>query len=180
MSNLDRILIVGGSCTGKTTLATQIAKKMSIPRIELDELHWEPNWQEKPRDEFRANVQQAVAQPRWVCDGMYTFLKDLTWTRATTLVWLDYSFPLVIQRAIRRTAKRILLRETLYNGNRETFTKTFFNRDSILLWVLTSHRGRHQQIRNLIAMPEHAHLNVVQCQKPVEAARFLENITPNQ
>ncbi|NOY43341.1 MAG: adenylate kinase [Planctomycetes bacterium] len=150
MNDLQRVIIVGGSCAGKTTLAKQLAEKLGVPRIELDALYWGPNWKENPPEQFRESVEQAVAQPCWVCDGNYTFAHDVIWPQATTIIWLDYSFPLVFQRALRRTVSRVFRRTSLYGGNRETFFQSFLSRESILLWVLQSHHNRHKQIDRLL------------------------------
>jgi len=40
---MKRIVIIGTSCSGKTTLAKTIALKLNIKHIELDKLHWKPN-----------------------------------------------------------------------------------------------------------------------------------------
>ncbi len=40
----QRIAIVGTTGSGKTTLAQQLSQRINVPHIELDALHWEPNW----------------------------------------------------------------------------------------------------------------------------------------
>ncbi len=39
----QRIVVVGTTGSGKTTLAAQLALIAGCPHIELDALHWEPN-----------------------------------------------------------------------------------------------------------------------------------------
>ena len=63
-----------------------------VPHVELDAIHWLPGWVEQDPAEFRAGVSQAIAGPRWVVDGNYTRVRDLVWSRATTIIWLNYSF----------------------------------------------------------------------------------------
>ena len=133
INQLSRVAIVGTSCSRKTTLACALAKILEAPRIELDALHWGPNWTETPADQLRVAVDEATIRSRWICDGNYRMVRDLVWARATTIIWLNYSFPLVFTRALRRTVSRSIRRTTLYSGNRETFAKSFLSRDSILL-----------------------------------------------
>ncbi|MFZ1462777.1 MAG: AAA family ATPase, partial [Anaerolineae bacterium] len=66
---MQRISVVGTSGSGKTTLARDLAQRMGVAHIELDALHWEPNWQEAPLDVFRARVAAAVAAETWAADG---------------------------------------------------------------------------------------------------------------
>ncbi|TFH35053.1 MAG: adenylate kinase, partial [Anaerolineales bacterium] len=58
---MDRIVIVGTSCSGKTSLAQELAQIQNVPHIELDTLHWLPDWQMRPLQEFRAAVSAAIA-----------------------------------------------------------------------------------------------------------------------
>ncbi len=122
--DLRRVAVVGTSCAGKTTFAAALAAQLQVPHIELDALHWRAGWVPAPGEVFRQAVTTAVAAERWVSDGNYGVVRDLVWGRATAVVWLDYPFATVLRRALYRTARRALLREELYGGNRETFRKS--------------------------------------------------------
>ena len=63
---LDRIIIVGSSRSGKTIIAKQVAAALQVPHIELDALHWLTKWQERPDSEFRGLVSSSVAADCWV------------------------------------------------------------------------------------------------------------------
>jgi adenylate kinase family enzyme len=39
-----RIVVIGTTSSGKSTLAKQLAEKIGGDYIELDALYWEPNW----------------------------------------------------------------------------------------------------------------------------------------
>ena len=47
-----RINVVGTSGCGKSTVAKRIAEKLNVPYIQLDELHWKPNWVESTDEEL--------------------------------------------------------------------------------------------------------------------------------
>lgn len=51
-----RVVIVGSTCAGKTTLAQRLATLLDVPATDLDELHWEPNWISAERDVVRERV----------------------------------------------------------------------------------------------------------------------------
>ena len=95
-------------------------------------------------------MEQAVAGDRWVTDGNYGSVRDLVWSRATAVLWLNYSFPVVSYRALSRTLRRLATREELYSGNTESFSGAFLSRDSILLWVLTTFRRRRREYAALL------------------------------
>jgi len=151
--SMDRVMVVGTSCSGKTTLAMRMAGVMDAPHVELDSLHWGPSWTEPPLEEFRKTVARTVEADRWVVDGNYGKVRDIVTARATDAVWLDYPFMLVFGRALKRTVKRIAGRKELWAGNRETFRGAFMSRTSILLWVIRTHR-RHRRLYPVLFGPD--------------------------
>lgn len=174
---ISRIVIVGTSGSGKTTLAKSLAKKLGVTHIELDALHWEPDWIEVPDELMRERVQQALQSDAWTIDGNYKQVRDLVWARAQMLVWLDYSFPLVFFRAVRRTIRRMFTRELVCNGNRERLSM-LFSKESILLWVIQTHHKRAREYPALLARPEHAHLRILRFRTPSETTAWLKTIKP--
>src|SRR6266478_8449083 len=124
--NINRVIVIGTSCSGKTTFARSLARISNCPHIELDTLYWQPNWTPRPPEEFRNLVAQALSQDCWVTDGNYSIVRDLVWSRATTVIWLNYVFPTVLWRALTRTLRRVLTQEELFSGNRESLRMALF------------------------------------------------------
>jgi adenylate kinase family enzyme len=162
----QRVVVVGTSGSGKTTLASELAQRWGFPHIEMDALHWGPNWTEAPLELFQQRVEAAIEAPQWVVDGNYSRLRSLVWMRAEMLVWLDYSLPLVVGRLLRRTLRRCITQEELWNGNRERLRDHFFSRQSLLLWVLQTHRSRRRRFATQLQQPEYRHLTVVRLPSP--------------
>lgn len=173
---LARVVVVGTSGAGKTTLARDLAALLGSAHFELDALHWKPNWVESPTEELAARVREAVRAERWTVDGNYGKIRDIVWGRATTVIWLNYSFPLVFRRVFVRTIKRSVLREELYSGNQESLVKAFFTRDSILLWTITTYKRRRVRYRELFGNPPFPHLNMIELREPSEARDLLEAV----
>ncbi len=158
----SRIVVVGTSCSGKTTLARQIARALDFPHIEMDAIHWRPDWEPTPPEEFRASLCEAIEGDRWVIDGNYSVARDVVWGRATTMIWLNYPFPRVFGRALARTFRRVFTREELYSGNRESFRQAFMSADSMLVWVLKTHWRRQKEYPALFREDEFSHLRIVE------------------
>ncbi len=173
---MDRIAVIGTSCSGKTTLARTIANTLNITHVELDALFWQPNWQSLPGDEFRSVTQKAVSAKRWVVDGNYSLVRIIIWTRADTVIWLNYPFHIVFFRALRRTLKRIISKEELFSGCRETFRQSFLSPDSILWWVSKTYRRRRREYPQLFQRPEYTHLQVVELRSPGQAEGFVRGL----
>jgi hypothetical protein len=87
--------------------------------------------------------------------------------------WLDYSFARVFSQALRRTARRIITRERLYAGNRETVRNALFDTDGIPWWVIRTHGKRRRDFPELFKCPEYGHAAVIQLDRPAAAEAFL-------
>jgi adenylate kinase family enzyme len=173
---LQRILVVGTTGSGKTTLAGQIADRLDIPHIELDALNWGPDWTMRPVEQFEAAVAEATSVPCWVVDGNYSRVRDLLWARADTIVWLDYPLPLILWRLWWRTLRRWWSRELLWGTNRERLRTHFLSRDSLFLWALQTYGRRRREYPALLAKPEHAHLGLVHLRSPRQTSRWLTRL----
>lgn len=171
----QRISVVGTSGSGKTTFAKQISQHLAIPHIELDALHWEPNWTGVSTDVFRERVAQALSSDSWVVDGNYSRVRDIVWGKADTVVWLDYSLAVIMGRLLRRTFRRVITQEELWSGNRETW-QTTFSRDSILLWALGTYQRSRREYPILFNQPEYSHLKVVHLRSPKAARDWFSSL----
>lgn len=165
---------MGTTGSGKTTTARRLAETLGYPHVELDALHWEPNWTPAPVEVFRDRVRQAIQGACWVVDGNYSVVRDIVWPAADSVVWLDYSLPVIMGRLLRRTVRRSLCREELWNGNREHLLRALFSTDSILLWALRTYRRRRREYPELFRRPEHGHLKVIRLRTPRQTEAWLE------
>ena len=165
--NTDRIVVVGTTGSGKTTLARQIAQKLDMPHVEFDAYRVGPNWTETPDDVFRERLRQALQGDTWVGDGnYYSIARDIIWTRATLLVWLDYPICIVMWRLFWRTLRWGVLGQELWNGNNERLWPHFFSRKSLFLYALRTHWQRRGAIPLALAEPERTHLDLIHLRSP--------------
>lgn len=169
---MRRIHIVGTSGSGKTTLSRQIAERLNIPHVELDALHWQPNWTPAAKEHLRESITQALAGDTWVVDGNYASYHDITLMRADTVIWLDYSLSVVLWRVTSRTAHRVIGRAELWNGNHERL-RSVFSRDSIILWALTTWGKNRRRYRQLFEQPDSTHQRLIRLGSPRETRRWL-------
>lgn len=126
---------------------------------------------------MRGLVEERTREGAWVVDGNYSKLRDIVWARADTVVWLDYGFPRAFGQLLWRTIRRSVTGEELWQGNRESFRRAFFLRDSILLWAIRTHRRRRRLYPRLLARPENAHLRLVRLRSPRDARRWLARLS---
>src|SRR3954453_4740611 len=99
---MRRILVIGNSGGGKSTLSRRLGEKLGLPVVHLDVLFWKPGWVESDQPEFRARIAEALAGPAWVCDGSFDETFDLRMPLCDTIVWLDRPAWLCVIRAMAR------------------------------------------------------------------------------
>ena len=58
--NVERVVVVGSSGSGKTTVARALAERLDVHYVELDALHHKPNWTEASADELREAVHREL------------------------------------------------------------------------------------------------------------------------
>ena len=172
---MDRIAIVGKTGSGKTTLAQDLARCLSLDHIEIDSIAWEPNWVLIPPDELRVQVEARTRGPRWVSDGNYRRVREFVWGRADTLVWLDYPLWLALKRILVRTLRRSWTKEVLWGKNVERWYH-LLESDSLLLYAIRAHRSHRVDYPLLFQQPEYRHLQVVRLRSPKETQHWLEKL----
>ena len=87
----NRISIVGGPGTGKTTLANILSKIYNIPAINIDGIHHLPNWQIRDKLERDNIILSYVEKDKWIIDGTYSTTLNQRFEKADLIIWLDYS-----------------------------------------------------------------------------------------
>ena len=150
---MRRVVIVSSaSGSGKTTVGRALADRLGVPFHELDALHHGPNWTEATPEELRAKVEPIVESDVWVIDGAYRGkLGDLVFERADIVVWLDLPLHVWLPRLLRRTARRVISREELWNGNREQLRDLVHPQNSVMFFALRQYRDRRRRYPSELA-----------------------------
>ena len=172
-----RIVVYGSTGSGKTTVASCIAKSVGLPHIELDAVFWLPQWTEKPVAEFRADVTTLVSNHTdgWVFDGNYSRVRDLILPSADTVVWLRPPFLIAFWRLLKRAVVRSWKHEPLWGTNCESWRKAFLSRDSLLLYQMTHWRRTQERTgRALKEIPHQASVLELRSVSQIEA--FLDSL----
>lgn len=177
-----RIIVVGSSNAGKSTLGARLAARLGVPFIELDALHWEPAWRAAERDVFRERVRRAIAADSWVMAGNYlSQQQDVSWTVADTIVWLDLGLPTLLRRCLARSWRRWRSRELLWGSNREHFWQHLLLWDterSLLAYTVRYHHARQRELATLRDAPRWAHLTFIRLRSVADVERWLATIPP--
>jgi adenylate kinase family enzyme len=85
----ERILVIGCSGGGKTTLSTKLAQRLDLRHISMDrEFYWLPGWVKRQKAEERDMIAAAVASERWLMDGTGSSTFDLRLPRTEFVLWV--------------------------------------------------------------------------------------------
>ncbi len=171
--HMKRIVVVGVAGAGKTTLARQLALRLSLPYVELDVLYWDANWKQASQEVFRERVGQVISGNCWVIDGSYSKVRDMIWSQADTIIWLDYGLRTAITRLLLRTLRRLFTHEEFWNGNHESFRRSMFTRDSIIFWALKTYFKKQRIYLAAQSNPAYAHLNIIRLRSPYATQEWL-------
>jgi hypothetical protein len=180
-SSLDgckRILVIGRTGSGKTTLARDIAAALHVPHVELDSLYFGPNFSTVPESVLRERVATAIEDDRWVTDGNKRAVRDLVWTRADTIIWLDYPAAVTLWRLGRRALRRTesLRTQAVAEGHTRDLPRQLFAGAKAVLIALRSHTGQRREFPQLFAAPENQHLAVVRLRSPRATRRWCDRV----
>ncbi len=173
-----RIVVIGTTSSGKSTLAERLSARLGLDFIELDALHWEPNWKEAEDKVFRARVETATNSKSWVVAGNYHMVRDLVWPRAEAVVWLDYPLWTIFWQLTRRTFRRWWTRELLWGTNRENLWMHFklWSDESLYHWLFKTYWRRKRETPMLLGQPENAHLHLIHLCSPKETEDWLQGL----
>jgi adenylate kinase family enzyme len=175
----SRIAIRGTTGSGKTTLGHTLEQRLDLPVVELDAIYWLPNWQAKPLEQFRADVQAALdtCPQGWICVGNYRHIQDLVLPLADTVLWLRLPFRVSFWRLCKRTVMRAWTRQLLWEGNsnQESWSKSFFSRDSILLYAITSRKTHVENTLHTLRTTPH-HAAVIELRSARAVRRLLQGL----
>lgn len=169
---MQRVAIVGSSGAGKTWLAVRLAATLGVSHVELDAIHHGPGWTPASAQQMRAALNTLCpVDGAWVADGNYGSKGgELVRARADTVIWLDLKRRVVMRQLVLRTARRVVLRESLWNGNRESL-RDALSRDperSVIAWSWT----RYARTRAEYAAQSDARW--IRLTDRVEVGRFLQ------
>jgi glycine/D-amino acid oxidase-like deaminating enzyme len=162
MSSVHKVAVMGAGAWG-TALAALLAKRGH------DVAMWS----------YEAGVAEAINTECWAAAGNYSVVMDLVHRSADTIVWLDLPRWLVTGRVIRRSLGRVITREQLWNGNRETWRNLVSRRpeDNIIVWAWTHHGAHNERFEEFASGKFWAHADVHRLRSRKDVKAFLASVS---
>ena len=174
---MERIVVVGTSGSGKTTVARELAEILDIPHLEMDAVAHRDGWDSTPKEVFVHELHDFTNATEWVVDGNYSSrdTPEVVWPRADTFVWLDLPRSTVMRRVVGRTLKRVVTREKLWGEVVEPWTN-LYSRDpyqNIMLWAWKTYDHNREKYEQTMTDGSWAHAEVHRLRSKSDVNSFL-------
>ncbi|AGB71116.1 topology modulation protein [Rhizobium tropici CIAT 899] len=102
----NRILVMGCSGGGKSTLSRKIAAHVGLAYVSIDrDVLWLPGWVQRDKAEQRAIIVAKVQGERWIMDGTNPSTFDVRLPRTDLVIWVRMPRLLCIWGAVSRWIK---------------------------------------------------------------------------
>lgn len=166
---MERILIIGCGGAGKSTLARQLGKKLDLPVVHLDKLHWKPGWVEESQEEFDRKLALELEKPRWIIDGNFNRTMPQRLRKCDTIIYLDFSRWTCLMGVIKRVITTYgTVRPDMGEGCPEQFDLEF------LRWVWNYNKNNRE--RNYQLLNEATHVQKIVLKNRRMVKQFLNNL----
>lgn len=116
-----RIVIMGPTNAGKSTLAVALAIRLGVPAQHVDLFRHLPgtDWEQRPTADFHAIHDAAILWAEWVMDGNYSEVLSQRLARATGIIVVDDRLSRRYWRYFRRTLG-VSKRHGALEGNKDS------------------------------------------------------------
>lgn len=176
MKTGNKILIMGGSCSGKSTLAENLGKKLNIPVLHLDlyDPYAAPAGSERDArtKKIQSVINKTIESPKWIIDGTYewyAFEERLNY--ADTLILLYQPVPKRIMNYIKSCVFRIK------RHGRNGFSAKNFRFDHV--WYMLKKSDASYDFINKSAL-NHKNLNIIKLNSFKAIDKFVKDVQTNQ
>lgn len=167
---MKKILIIGISGAGKSTVAKKIHKLLYIPIVHLDRLFWEPGWIKSDKEIFEKKVLTAIQKDRWIIDGNYTNSMELWIKDADTILYFDFPRLLCLWYILkRRIAFHGKTRPDVARGCEERFDLNF------LKFIWNFPKNNTPKIENILAR-QPKEKQIIRFKSPRQVKKFLQRL----
>ncbi len=95
LRNVNKIAIIGGPGTGKTTLSKQLGDLLFLPTYSLDSIKFHKNWKAKSKEDVDIAISNLIQKPKWIIEGNHLRNLKSILQESELVVFLD--FPMILQ-----------------------------------------------------------------------------------
>ena len=170
---MKKVLIIGSGGAGKSTFAKRLSEKTGLEVIHLDQLYWQPNWVETPKDEWQETVKKIIKSDKWILDGNFGGTMEMRVEACDTVIFLEMPRTVCVYRILKRVAKyRNKTRPDMAKGCNEKFDFKFFG------WIWNFKQITKPRIEKLLKKFQHEK-TIVRLKSKREIEKFFAHYSEN-
>ena len=91
MGVYNKIIVIGSPGSGKSYVSKKLAEILNLPLIHLDNIYWQPNWQQPSHEEFDKKIEEISNEKSWIIDGNYQRTLELRIQKCDLIIFLNVS-----------------------------------------------------------------------------------------
>lgn len=101
--SMNKVLIIGNVCGGKTTLSRILSKSLHIPLYHMDSFLFLPGWKQRSKEDIKKELNKLVCGDDWIIEGFGNRdIVDSLLKAADTVIFIDYPVLVHFWMAIKR------------------------------------------------------------------------------
>lgn len=168
----NRISIIGGPGSGKSTLTTILSKELHIPAIHLDAINYKANWVEIDKNKRDSLIKAKTKEEKWIIDGNYNKTLKERLDNADLIIWLDYSSFAHLKGVLKRIIKNYNKEKAELPGCKERFSFTFIK------YVISYNKKKRPAVQKLLN--EYSNNKILIFKKQKDLNNWLKNFTQRE
>ncbi len=105
---MNKVVILGASGTGKTTICRILGEKLNVKILHLDSVYWKKDWDNINKSDFNKYMKRFLLENKtWVIDGNYSnnLHFDYRLEACDTIVYLDFGIQVSLHGIHERAKK---------------------------------------------------------------------------
>ncbi len=102
---MKRVLVIGCSGGGKSVFSRALAERTGLPLHHLDNLYWNADGTQAPKQAFREGLARLLAEDAWILDGNFRSTPEQRLAACDTVFFLDYPTEVCLQGVAERMGK---------------------------------------------------------------------------
>ena len=126
LSNIDKICIIGGSGTGKTTLSNNLSQNLNLPVYHIDGINYLKNWEPRDKEIRDKIILERTEESKWIIDGTYSSTLQQRIDKSDLVIFLDYSRITQVKSVMQRFIKNHGKEKEEIPGCKEKMDMKFF------------------------------------------------------